>query len=365
MKDSISVLEKGTAVIGLDVSDDQSTYVGLDTDGAVVEEGKVTTTRTGLEKRFGGRGGGCLVAIEAGTHSPWVSRLLAELGCQVLVANPRQIALIYRNRRKSDRLDATNLARLARSDPELLHPLVHRGRQAQEDLAVLRSRDALVRSRTQLINHVRGVVKSAGERLPSWSAESFHHKAARQLPAGLEAALSAVIEQVAQLTASIKKYDEKVEELAQKRYPEALAVRQPNGVGPITSLAFVLTLEDAHRFSSSRDVPAYLGLTPARRQSGASDPELPISKAGDVFLRRLLVQAAHYIIGPFGKDSDLRRWGLRLAGPAVGKGSKSRRKRAVIAVARKLAVLLHSLWVSGEVYEPLRLSPSEGGRLAS
>jgi transposase len=356
MKDSIRLREKIASVIGLDLSDVQSTYVGLNGEGRVIEEGKVRTTRSGLEKHFAGRGGGCLVAIEAGTHSPWVSRLLAELGLEVVIANPRQVALIYRNRRKSDRLDATNLARLARSDPELLHPLVHRGRQAQEDLAILRSRDVLIRSRTQLINHVRGVVKSTGERLPGWSAESFARKAAEQLPSGLTSALSPVIDQIASLTAIIKTYNDKVEELARERYPEALGLRQPNGVGSLTSLAYVLTLEDPHRFSASRDVPAYLGLVPALRQSGESDAALGISKAGDVFLRRLLIQSAHYILGPFGKDSDLRRWGLRLAGPPTGKGSKARRKRAVVAVARKLAVLLHALWVSGEVYEPLRLA---------
>jgi len=176
------------------------------------------------------------------------------------------------------------------------------------------------------------------------------------LPPGLTPALSPVIEQIGALTVSIKTYNDKVEELAQERYPEARVVRQPNGVGSLTSLAYVLTLEDPHRFSASRDVPAYLGLAPALRQSGERDAALGISKAGDVFMRRLLVQSAHYILGPFGTDSDLRRWGLRLAGPPAGKGSKTRRKRAVIAVARKLAVLLHALWVSGEVYEPLRLA---------
>jgi transposase len=283
-----------------------------------------------------------------------VSRLLAELGHEVVVANPRQLALIYRNRRKSDRLDAISLARLARSDPELLHPITHRGKEAQQDLAVLRSRDALVASRSQLISHVRGVVKSFGERLPKCSAESFHRQAQAHLPPELEPALDPVIEQIAQLSASIAGYEQRIERLTQERYPEARRVRQPNGVGPITSLAYVLTLEDARRFAKSRDVPAYLGLTPSRKQSGANDPDLHITKAGDRFLRRLLVQAAHYILGPFGTDCDLRRWGLKLAGAPSGKGSKQRKKRAIIAVARKLAVLLHALWVSSELYEPLR-----------
>jgi transposase len=353
MKNSIRGNIGKASVIGLDLSDVEGTYVGLDGSGKVVEEGKVGMRKAALEAMFWGRPR-TRIAIEAGTHSPWVSRLLAGLGHEVIIANPRQLALIYRNRRKSDRVDATTLARLARSDPELLHPLRHRGEQAQRDLAVLRSRDALVSTRTQLINHVRGVVKSCGELLPKCSAESFHRQAALHLPAGLEPAQGPVIEQIAQLTASIDRYDRQIEQLAREQYPEAQAVRQPNGVGPITSLSFVLTLEDPQRFAHSRDVPAYLGLTPARDQSGQRDPELQISKAGDAFLRRLLVQAAHYILGPFGTDCDLRRWGLKLAGAPGGRGSKQRKKRAVVAVARKLAVLLHALWAGGQVYEPLR-----------
>jgi transposase len=282
------------------------------------------------------------------------------MGHEVIVANPRQVALIYRNKRKSDKFDATTLARLARSDPELLHPVKHRGKQAQIDLAVLRARDGLVAARTQLVNLVRGTVKSYGERLPKCSTASFHYKAASSLPAELSPALTPVIAQIAELTRGINQYDDEIEALIAERYPEALGLQQIKGVGPITSLAFVLTLEDPQRFATSRDVGAYLGLTPGRRQTGESDPEMHITKAGDVFLRKLVVQAAQYILGPFGVDCDLRRWGLRLAGTPVsaqggsGKGSKQRKKRAIVAVARKLAVLLHALWRTGEVYEPLR-----------
>jgi transposase len=325
----------------------------------LVEEGKVATTSAGLQKEFAGRRP-CRIALEVGTHSPWSSLLLAAMGHEVIVANPRQVALIYRNKRKSDKFDATTLARLARSDPELLHPVKHRGKQAQIDLAVLRARDGLVAARTQLVNLVRGTVKSYGERLPKCSTASFHYKAASSLPAELSPALTPVIAQIAELTRGINQYDDEIEALIAERYPEALGLQQIKGVGPITSLAFVLTLEDPQRFATSRDVGAYLGLTPGRRQTGESDPEMHITKAGDVFLRKLVVQAAQYILGPFGVDCDLRRWGLRLAGTPVsaqggsGKGSKQRKKRAIVAVARKLAVLLHALWRTGEVYEPLR-----------
>lgn len=359
-KDSSKLGQNEAAtVIGLDLADRHSTYVALDAAGHIVAEDKVATTCAGLEKHFGGRPR-WRIAIEVGTHSPWVSALLTELGHEVIVANPRQVALIYRNQRKSDRLDAINLARLARSDPQLLRPITHRGKEAQTALAVLRSRDVLVANRTQLVNHVRGCVKSAGQRLVSCATEAFHTKAAPGIPEELRPALAAVVDQIASLTASIHRYDQQIDQLIAEHYPQAQVLRQVNGVGPITSLAYLLTIEDPSRFQTSRDVAAYLGLTPGQRQTGASDPELHITKAGDVFLRRLMVQAAHYIIGPFGRDSDLRRWGLRLAGlPAQAaakqaRGGKRRKKRAIVAVARKLAVLLHALWTSGEVYEPLR-----------
>jgi len=347
---------KGIAtVIGLDLADMESRYVGIDDRGSVVEEGTAATTQAGLEKMLRGRPES-IVAIEAGTHSPWVSRLLGGLGHQVVVANPRQVALIYRSKRKSDRLDAMTLARLARSDPELLYPLTHRGEEAQVALGVLRSRAALVSARTNLINHVRGSVKSFGGRIPSCSAEAFAARAIEYVPAPLRAGLLPVVEEIASLTARIRSYDKEVARLISQEYREALVLQQVDGVGPITSLTYVLTIENPGRFATSRDVPAYLGLTPGRRQTGASDPAMRITKAGDVFLRRTLVQSAQYILGPFGKESDLRDWGLRIAGPPV-EGRKGRRlgkKRAVIAVARKLAVLLHSLWTTGEVYEPRR-----------
>lgn len=333
-------------VVGLDLSDKRSTFVVLDHRGQVTEEGKVTTSRAGLKNQFGGAT--CRIALEAGCHSPWVSRLLAEMGHDVIVANPWQVALIAKNQRKTDRLDALRLARLARVDPQLLTPLTHRSEQAQADLEVLRAREQLVQARTALINHVRAAVKSVGERLPACSAPTFHEKVGALLPPALRAALEPMLIVIGELTKKIREMDKQVLRLIAERYPAARALMdQLNGVGPLTALAFILTIEDARRFSRSRDIGAYLGLTRRQRDSGESSPQLRISKAGDAFLRRLLVQCAHYILGPFAADCDLRRWGLALAGRA-GK------KRAITAVARKLAVLMHSLWSTGEVYEPLR-----------
>ena len=344
-------------VIGLDLSDEASTYVVIACDtGEIVEEGSVYTTRAAMAKRFGSRPA-ARVVIEAGSQSAWVSRLLTDLGHEVIVANPRQVALIARSKHKSDRLDAITLARLGRIDPALLHPIKHRGKDAQLDLAMLRSRDFLVTERTRYVNHVRGVVKTFGESIPNCSTEAFPARAEGVLAEDLRELVAPCLENIATLTAQIKVLDDKVKRLADQKYSEALALKQIKGVGPIISLAFVLTIEEPERFSVSRDVPAYLGLTPGLRQSGASNPQLHITKAGDAFLRKLLVQGAQYILGPFGEDCDLRRWGLKLCGqPEKGKNKVSQRakKRAVTAVARKLAVLLHTLWRRGDPYEPLR-----------
>lgn len=333
-------------IVGLDLGDRFSgaCSVGHDT-GEIVREWRVPTTPQGLARDFEGRPA-VRIALEVGTHSPWVSRLLASWGHEVLVANPRKVRLIAHNRRKSDRFDSRTLARLARLDPELLSPVRHRSSVSQQDLAVLRARAALVRARTLLVNHVRGAVKSAGERLPSCSAASLSRA---HLPAACSDTLGPMLDMVAELTERIRRYDRQLEALTQ-RHPQTAALRQIAGVGPLTSLAFVLTLEDPGRFGRSRDVGAYLGLTPGRRQSGASDPQLHITKEGDPFLRQLLVQSAHYILGPFGPDCALRRFGQRLA----ERGGKAAKKRAAIAVARKLAIVLHRLWLTQESYEPLR-----------
>lgn len=338
--------------IGVDIGDRYSYLCLLDTEtGDVIEESRIATNPQAFERRFA-QSAPARIAIEAGTHSPWISRLLEGNGHLVLVANARKLRLIYSEGRKTDRSDAENLARLARLDPKLLSPLRHRGEASQTHLMLIRSRDALIRSRTQLVNHTRGSVKSFGERLPKCSAESFHKKAAGSLPEALAPALEPVLETIADLTARIRAYDRELENLAEELYPETRLLRQVPGVGALTALTFVLTVEDPARFVDSRAVGAYLGLVPGKDQSGNSDPQRRISKRGDRMLRRLLVGSAQYLLGPFGADSDLRRHGEKLA----ARGGKSAKKRAVVAVARKLSVLLHRLWVTGEAYEPLRNS---------
>jgi transposase len=334
---------------GVDIGDKHSYLCLLDTaSGEVMEEGRLRTTPEAFRRRFSSEQP-MRIAIEAGTHSPWVSRLLKECGHEVLVANARKLRLIYANKRKTDEIDAENLARLARLDPKLLYPLQHRGENAQAHMAILRSRQALVGCRTQLVNHVRGAVKSFGRRLPKCPARSFHNRAAEHIPEALLAALEPVLEQIGSLTERIREYERQLETISKESYPETDLLRQVEGIGPLTALTFVLTLEDPYRFERSRSVGAYLGLVPATDQSGDRDPQRRISKEGDEMLRKLLVGSAHYILGPFGSDSDLRRHGEKIA----SRGGKNAKKRAVVAVARKLSVLLHRLWISGEVYDPL------------
>jgi transposase len=346
---------------GLDLGDKYSYLCLIDQhSGEVIEEGRLRTTPEAFKRRFASEQP-MRIAIEAGTHSPWASRVLEECGHEVLVANARKTRLIYANKRKTDEIDAENLARLARLDPKLLYPLKHRGEESQAHMAIIRSREALVSCRTQLVNHVRGAVKSFGARLPKCPAVSFHNKAAEHIPEALIPALGPILEQIGALTQRIRDYDRQLETISKERYPETELLRQVEGVGPLTALTLVLTLEDPYRFEKSRSVGAYLGLVPARDQSGDRDPQRRISKEGDELLRRLLVSGAHYILGPFGSDSDLRRHGQKIA----TRGAKNSKKRAVVAVARKLAVLLHSLWISAEVYEPLRNTQrSSGGQAA-
>jgi len=337
--------------IGLDLGDRSSWYCVLDEAGGVLLEQKLSTTPKAMKEVFGAMPRS-RVALETGTHSPWVSRALSELGHEVIVAHARNVRLIGESRRKDDRLDAQTLARLARIDPQLLCPVKHRSARAQADLTVIRARAGLVRARTALVNTARRLAKSYGERLRGCNVRNMNPEKADGLSPELQTALQPLLAGIELLSEQIREYNERIERLAQESYPQVQLLKQVKGVGTLIALTFVLTLEDAHRFRKSRDVGCYLGLQPGRRNSGQSEPQMHISKEGDPYLRTLLVQGAQHILGPFGADSDLRRWGLKLA----ERGGRNGKKRAIIATARKLAVLLHRLWVSGEVYEPLHNS---------
>lgn len=347
----------GSITIGMDLGDKASRYCELDGGGETIKEASVATTKKAMGQVFASRKR-CRIAMEVGTHSPWVSRLLKSYGHEVIVANARQVKLISQSSRKDDRLDAQTLARLARVDPQLLRPIQHRSEKAQGDLMRIRVRAALVDTRTGLVNTARGLAKAIGERLPVCAADALRMERLEEVPAELRTVLEPLVKMVEALTAKIKHCEAEIEQIARDQYPETALLRQVSGVGILIALTFVLTVEDPQRFRKSRDVGCYVGLRPKRSESGESQPQLRITKEGDRYLRQMLVQGAHYILGWRGPDTDLRRWGLKLA----ERGGKNAKKRALIAVARKLAVLLHHLWATAEVYEPLRNSRANEAR---
>ena len=341
-------LQDGQLTVGLDLGDRSSFYCVLNGAGEVILESKVATNPEAMKGTFG-KMPCSRIALETGTHSPWVSRVLSDLGHESIVAHARNVRLIGESRQKDDRLDAQALARLARIDPQLLSPIQHRSAQAQADLSVIRARYALVRARTALICSARGLTKSFGERIRGRNPKAFKPAMGETLSPQLHAALAPLLSGVEALTAHIREYDDQIEKLGEENYPEVALLKQVKGVGTLIALTYILTLEDPRRFPKSRDAGCYVGLQPGRRNSGQSERQLHITREGDSYLRMVLVQGAQHILGPFGEDSDLRRWGLKLA----ERGGRNGKKRAIVAVARKLAVLLHHLWISCEAYEPL------------
>lgn len=337
-------MEQALEAVGVDVGDRWSHWCALSSAGEVIGRGRVRTSGEAiLEQASLWRG--VRVAIENGMHSGWLSRALSQSGCEVYVANPSRWRGTAHNS-KNDANDAEALARVVRVDPQLLFPIAHRGEAQQQDLAVIRIRAQLVKTRTQLVNAARGVVKSLGGRLPKADAAYFVSKTWAEVPAALRPALQPLYRALSEINAQIETLDREIAHLSKQRYPETRRLASVPGIGPVTALSYVLTLGDPRRFAHSRDAGAYLGLRPRQRQSGERDPEMGIAKNGDRYLRSLLVECAHHVLSR-GPDSSLKRWGLRLAS-----GGKRVKRRALVAVARKLAVLLHRLWVTGEPFRP-------------
>jgi len=344
MKKLSKTQKQMTETVGIDLGDKLSRYCIVDQEGDVVEEGSFRNQVSSIETHFAGEPR--RVALEAGAQSAWISRELKRLGHEVIVANPRQLKWITASDTKNDPVDARKLALLARADVRLLHPIEHRSAAQQTELAVIRARDAMKRARTLLVNMARSIAKGLGVRLPPSITKSFGERALASLPPELHPALKEALEQIDALSLTIQKYDQHIGEWA-AQHPEIEPLTSVTGVGTLTAMTFVLTLGNAERFAHSRDVAGYLGLRPKQRQSGARDPQLGITKSGDGYLRKLLVQCAHHILGHYGKDSALRKWGL-----AKSEGGKKATLRAIVGVARKLAVLLHRLWVTGEKFKP-------------
>lgn len=337
-----------TQTIGIDLGDLKSHVCILGSDGGVLQRTQVPTKRPNFEAFFKDQPRSRVI-VEVGTCSRWVSKIAKDAGHEIIVANSRRLALITQNDRKRDKKDAELLAQVGRTNPDLLSPVTHRSDEAHRDLQVLRSRDGLVGARTKLINTVRGMGKTLGYRFPKVDADYFF-KLRERVPDEMQAAFEPLFAAIEAITAQVKATESTLAVLANTKYAEEFSrVSQPSGVALITALAFILTLEKPERFKNSRNVPAYIGLVPRSDQSGKVDKQLGITKAGDPLLRRLLVQCAAQMLRRNSRESDLREWGLRLA----ERGGKNGKKRATIAVARKLAVLMHRLWTTGEDYQPV------------
>jgi transposase len=347
------------STVGMDMGDKSHVLCILDHEGEILKETSVANTASSIQCFFS-KLPPCRVVLEAGTHSGWVSRVLEALGHEVLVGNPRKLRVIWDSDEKSDQRDAEMLARIGRFDPKLLHPIHHRGERAQSDLAVVKARMMVVKLRSSLITHTRGTVKALGHRISTCSPECFHKRLSEEMPEALGPALTPLINAIETMNTTIAHYDKQIKWMCQDRYPETQGLMAIGGVGPVTVLGYVLTLEDPTRFRRSRSAGAFFGLTPKRDQSGQVDKPLGITKAGNTYMRSLLVNCAQYILGAHGPDCDLRRAGLKIA----AQGGKIAKRRAVVAVARKLAVLMHELWSSGNPYDPFYQQKSKTRKAA-
>jgi transposase len=341
-----------TETIGCDLGDKETTTCTVDANGKVTQRSEVRTDRESITRWFQSRRKAHVV-MEVGTHSAWISGAAKAAGHRVTVINPHAFKLISDSRRKSDQEDAELLARAARADLQLIRPVAHRSEKTRIDLTLLRTRDLLVRERTKLVSHVRGTLKSFGVKPGTCSPEAFHERVAPFVPEPLKLALEPVLNHLAQLGQTLKTLDEAVEKTAKKHEKVVELLKSVPRVGSLTALTFCLVVEDPHRFKKSRDIGAYVGLAPGRRQSGDSDVQLGISKEGDALLRRLLVQCAHQVMFKNAPDSALKRWGIAKA----KSGGKNGKKKMAVALARKLAVVLHRLWVTGEPYKAFPEGP--------
>jgi len=347
-------------IIGIDLGDKSHIAVTFNEQGKESKPIRVPNTREGIGKLLD-KHPGCTVVMEAGTHSPWISRLVEAKGCKAHVGQPRKIRAIWDADDKSDERDARMLGRLYRFDPKMVPVVHHRGEQAQADLALVKARNQLKEVRQSLINHVRCTVKSFGARQSTCGSASFARKTIDEVPEALRPALEGVYASILTITEQINEMENKIHWMSQEAYPETQWLMQVAGVGPITALSFVLILEDPNRFAKSREVGCFLGLTPRRDQSGQSDKQLRITKSGDKMLRCLLVNCATHILRESSPESDLKRFGQRLG----ERGGKRGHKCAKVAVARKLAVLLHRLWKDQAEYNPQYMQGKGGDRAAA
>jgi len=323
---------KNIITIGMDLGDKKNYVVGLDINGNKKISKMIGNTQKQIDKFFDQfiDKNNIKVLMETGTHSPWISEMLKNKNFDVVVVNSNKLPLISRSLSKNDMNDAELLAQIGMFNNKLLNTVEHRSKESRVDLTSIKSRAQLISVRTKLVNHVRGSLKSFGVRLLTTSTSAFANKNVENIPENLKDSILPILEMIDTLTVKIKRYDKQIEKLSRTKYAKENSIlQQVNGVGPITALTFILILETPSKFLRSRSVGPFLGLTPKIFQSGDTNKQLRISKKGNVYLRSLLVSCA------------------------MKQGGKNSKKRAIVAVARKLGVLLHHLWNNNVQYDPL------------
>ncbi len=329
--------------VGFDVSKEETAFCVMDKDGKVLARGKVATDPDAL---FAVLKEHCLyperIVLETGTMSGWLSRELGKLGVAVDVIDARQAhAVMKLQHNKTDAGDAELLAELARTG--FCRAVAVKGEAAQADRVLLKARCHLVRQRRDTENAIRGLLGSLGLRFPKGAA-----KLAGRVRAALEERreLAVVIEPLLSSVAALKRQIERLDQVVMGRAkadPGCRLLMSTPGVGPVTALAFVATIDDAGRFSKSRAVGAYVGLTSRRHQSGEVDYSGRISKMGDAMLRSLLYEAANSMLTVVRRAHPLKDWARRVK-------KRTSHKKACVALARKLAVILHRMLITGEAF---------------
>ena len=328
--------------IGMDVSDRKTqvcVMAGTARKPKIIMETTIPTTKEGLAKFLSAQDRSAPVAFEAGTHCRWMNEVAEGMGFKVYVANPCRLRMITESKTKNDVNDARMLARLALSDPGLLHPVKLRGPGHQKMLNLHEMRNLLVKQRTGIVVQLRAVAKSMGFRIVKCQAASFHNLDRKAWPKDLNDIAWPMIKNLEQLAVTIKTYEKQIRELAETPTFKAQVGRlmEIRYVGLYVATGFVaVTGGDMDRFEKPRDIGPWLGVTPKQDQSGDIDRQCRITKAGSPFMRRLLVESAQMILRDGSSDTDLKAKGLRIC----ARGAKIAKRKAVTAVARSLAVLM-------------------------
>ena len=342
--------------IGMDVSDRKTQVCVMAKTGAtpkIVMETTIPTTKDGLAKFLSTQDGAAPVAFETGMHCRWMSEVAEGMGFKVYVANPCRLRMITESKTKNDVNDARMLARIALSDPGLLHPVKLRGPEHQKMLNLHEMRNLLVKQRTGIVVQLRAIAKSMGFRIAKCQAAGFHNLDRKAWPEGFRDIAWPMLKNLEQLAVTIKTYEKQIRELAETPTFKAQVERlmEIRYVGLFVATGFIaVTGGDMDRFEKPRDIGPWLGVTPRQDQSGDIDRQCHITKAGSKMLRWKLAECAQRVLQKNSADTDLKVKGLRIC----ARGGKIAKGKSITAVARGLAVLMVAMLKKpNEQYVPL------------